>query len=66
MHPLLHVEEPTAARPGRLRAAWRAAHAPVAGVSRQIQLVAYAVPLTVNRPAIEHLAAPGRVRRRGR
>ncbi len=47
MHQLLYVEEPAAARPGRLRAAWRAAHAPVAGVSRQIQLVAYTVPLTV-------------------
>ncbi|MET7936680.1 hypothetical protein [Streptomyces sp. NPDC005322] len=47
MQPLPHVEEPTAARPGRLRAAWRAAHEPVAGVSRQMKLVAYAVPLTV-------------------
>lgn len=48
MQSLLHVEEPTAAaRPGRLRAAWRAAHEPVAGVSRRMQLVAYAVPFTV-------------------
>lgn len=48
MQPLLHAEEPTAARrPGRLRAAWRAAHEPVPGVSRRMQLMAYAVPLTV-------------------
>jgi hypothetical protein len=47
MESLLQVEELTATRPGRLRAAWRAAHEPVAGVSRRMQLVAYAVPLTV-------------------
>jgi hypothetical protein len=57
MQPLLHVEEPTAARPGRLRAAWRAAHEPVAGVSRQIQLVAYTVPLTVLPSSIWRLPA---------
>ncbi|GAU71250.1 Syd protein [Streptomyces sp. NBRC 110611] len=47
MQPLLQIEEPTDARPGRLRAAWRAAHEPVAGVSRRMQLTAYAVPFTV-------------------
>ncbi|MFF8104341.1 hypothetical protein ACF07S_32295 [Streptomyces sp. NPDC016640] len=57
MHPLLHVEDPAAVRPGRLRAVWRAAHAPVAGVSRQIQLVAYAVPLTVLPSSIWRLPA---------
>ncbi|MET9674493.1 hypothetical protein ABZY68_15525 [Streptomyces sp. NPDC006482] len=34
-------------RPGRFRAAWRAAHTPVSGVSRRTRLLAYAVPLTV-------------------
>ncbi|MET9828238.1 hypothetical protein ABZ078_02790 [Streptomyces sp. NPDC006385] len=57
MQPRLHVEELTAARPGRLRAAWRAAHEPVAGVSRQMQLVAYAVPLTVLPSSIWRLPA---------
>ncbi|GGT84224.1 hypothetical protein [Streptomyces coeruleorubidus] len=57
MHPLLRVEEPTAARPGRLRAAWRAAHEPVAGVSRRMQLVAYAVPLAVLPSSIWRLPA---------
>ncbi|MFF4603629.1 hypothetical protein ACFY12_12930 [Streptomyces sp. NPDC001339] len=47
MQPLLQIEEPAAARPRRLRAAWRAAHEPVAGVSRRMQLVACAVPFTV-------------------
>ncbi|MFH8773175.1 hypothetical protein [Streptomyces sp. NPDC017958] len=37
----------TARRPGRLRAAWRAAHEPVEGVSRRMRIVARAVPLTV-------------------
>ncbi|MFI2507309.1 hypothetical protein [Streptomyces sp. NPDC018972] len=43
----LHAKDHTPVRPGRLRVAWRAAHEPVAGVSRRMQLVAYAVPLTV-------------------
>lgn len=37
----------SAVRAGRLRAAWRAAHEPVPGVSRRTQLLAYAVPFTV-------------------
>ncbi|MEV3855341.1 hypothetical protein AB0J38_13555 [Streptomyces sp. NPDC050095] len=36
-----------ATRPGRLRAAWREAHEPVAGVSRRMRIVAYAVLLAV-------------------
>ncbi|WP_326622766.1 hypothetical protein OG863_37365 [Streptomyces decoyicus] len=47
MQLLRHTEELVAARPGRLRAAWRAVHEPVAGVSRRLQLIACAVPLTV-------------------
>ncbi|MGW7308197.1 hypothetical protein ACWGI1_21780 [Streptomyces sp. NPDC054835] len=35
------------ARPGRFRAAWRAAHEPVAGVSRRTRLAAYGVVLAV-------------------
>ncbi|MEU6917607.1 hypothetical protein [Streptomyces olindensis] len=42
-----HPHTPVTTRPGRFRAAWRSAHEPVAGVSRRIRLVAYAVPLTV-------------------
>ncbi|MER7404096.1 hypothetical protein ABT373_16780 [Streptomyces sp. NPDC000070] len=57
MQPLPHVEEPTATHPGRLRAAWRAAHEPVGGVSRQMQLAAYAVPLTVLPSSIWRLPA---------
>ncbi|MFD5099807.1 hypothetical protein [Streptomyces albidochromogenes] len=57
MQPLLRVEELTAARFGRLRAAWRVAHEPVAGVSRRLQLVAYAVPLTVLPSSIWRLPA---------
>ncbi|MET9524479.1 hypothetical protein [Streptomyces coeruleorubidus] len=57
MYPLLRVEEPTAARPGRLRSAWRAAHEPVAGVSRRMQFVAYAVPLAVLPSSIWRLPA---------
>jgi hypothetical protein len=57
MQSLLHVEEPPATHPGRLRAAWRAAHEPVPGVPRQIQLVAYAVPLTVLPSSIWRLPA---------
>lgn len=41
-----HTEE-AAARPGRIRAAWRAAHEPVAGVSRGSRLAAYGVMLAV-------------------
>ncbi|MER8047198.1 hypothetical protein [Streptomyces sp. NPDC094032] len=41
-----HPEE-AAARPGRVRAAWRAAHEPVAGVSRRTRLAAYGVVLAV-------------------
>ncbi|MGV4980752.1 hypothetical protein ACVB8X_06425 [Streptomyces sp. NRAIS4] len=37
----------TATRPGRLTAAWRAAHEPVEGVSRSARLIACAIPLTV-------------------
>ncbi|MEU9879054.1 hypothetical protein [Streptomyces phaeochromogenes] len=57
MQPLRHTEQPTAARPGRLRAAWRAAHDPVAGVSRRVQLAAYAVPFTVLPASIWRLSA---------
>jgi hypothetical protein len=58
MQPLPHVEEPTAAaRPGRLGAAWRAAHEPVAGVSRRTRLMAYAVPLAVLPSSIWRLPA---------
>ncbi|UBU11554.1 hypothetical protein [Nonomuraea gerenzanensis] len=32
---------------GRLRSAWRAAHAPVAGVPRWARIAAYAIPFTV-------------------
>lgn len=46
MQPLRHTQEPTAAHPGRLRAARRAAHDPVAAVSRRMQLAAYAVPFS--------------------
>ncbi|MCP9957894.1 hypothetical protein [Streptomyces sudanensis] len=41
------TEGPAPARPGRLRAAWRAAHRPADGVSRRMRLIAYAVPLAV-------------------
>ncbi|MFD8208745.1 hypothetical protein ACFV2S_20420 [Streptomyces sp. NPDC059695] len=37
----------TPAAPGRIRSAWRAAHAPVPGVSRRMRLLALAVPSTV-------------------
>ncbi|MCT2592088.1 hypothetical protein LHJ74_19640 [Streptomyces sp. N2-109] len=47
MQQLRQAEELTATRPGRLRTGWRAAHEPVAGVSRRVQLIAYAVPLAV-------------------
>lgn len=39
------AEAPTAT--GRLRAAWRAAHAPVDGAPRWARITAYAIPLTV-------------------
>ncbi|MFD3373884.1 MULTISPECIES: hypothetical protein [unclassified Streptomyces] len=38
-------------------AAWRAAHDPVAGVSRRMQLAAYAVPFTVLPASIWRLRA---------
>jgi hypothetical protein len=57
MQPLLPVEKPAAAGPGRIRAAWRAAHEPVAGVSRRMRLVAYAVPFTVLPSGIWRLGA---------
>ncbi|GAA2713013.1 hypothetical protein [Actinoplanes palleronii] len=38
---------PPPAHTGRLRAAWRTAHAPVAGVPRWATVAAYAVPLVV-------------------
>ncbi|MEV5238943.1 hypothetical protein AB0K89_07500 [Streptomyces cinnamoneus] len=47
MQPLPRTGSPTATRTGRLRVAWRAAHGPVAGVSRRVRLVAWAVPLSV-------------------
>ncbi|MEV5122768.1 hypothetical protein AB0K49_08145 [Streptomyces decoyicus] len=47
MQLLRHAEDPVTARPGRLRAAWRAFHEPVAGVSRRMQLVARVVPFAV-------------------
>jgi hypothetical protein len=47
MHDSASVETPVVAPPGRLRTAWRAAHEPVTGVSRRLQLTAYAVPLVV-------------------
>ncbi|MFI7465267.1 hypothetical protein [Nonomuraea sp. NPDC049646] len=46
----LPVAAATAGSPvtgGRLRTAWRAAHAPVAGVPRWARIAAYAVPFTV-------------------
>ncbi|WP_327351334.1 hypothetical protein [Streptomyces sp. NBC_01304] len=57
MQPLPHVEESPAARTGRIRAAWRAAHEPVDGVSRRIQLAAYAVPFAVLPSSIWRLPA---------
>ncbi|MEV5595908.1 hypothetical protein [Streptomyces sp. NPDC052496] len=51
------TEEPTAVRPGRFRAAWRAAHDPVPGVSRRLQRVAWAVPFTVLPAGIWRLPA---------
>lgn len=47
MHSTPTAPESASARPGRLRAAWRAAHEPVEEVSRRMRLVACAVPLTV-------------------
>lgn len=57
MQQLQHAGEPTTVRPGRLRVAWRAAHEPVAGVSRRMRLVAYAVPLAVLPSSIWRLPA---------
>ncbi|MFB6837905.1 hypothetical protein [Streptomyces sp. NPDC056361] len=47
MKTLSRTEDRVPAAPGRLRAAWRAAHAPVPGVSRRTRALAYAVPFTV-------------------
>ncbi|MFC7326719.1 hypothetical protein [Marinactinospora rubrisoli] len=41
---------------GRLRAAWRAAHAPVAGVPRWALIAAYAIPFTVLPSALWRIA----------
>jgi hypothetical protein len=57
MQQLLHADQPATVHPGRLRVAWRAAHEPVAGVSRRMRLVAYAVPLTVLPSGIWRLPA---------
>ncbi|CAM5644285.1 hypothetical protein SAFG77S_12308 [Streptomyces afghaniensis] len=57
MRQLQHTKEPTTVHLGRLRVAWRAAHEPVAGVSRRIRLVAYAVPLAVLPSSIWRLPA---------
>jgi hypothetical protein len=38
---------PTRHAPGRLRAAWTAAHLPASGVPRWARIAAYAIPLTV-------------------
>lgn len=46
MQPLPRFGE-HAPRPGRFRRAWRAAHEPVAGVSRRMRLTAFAVVLAV-------------------
>ncbi|MDH6223087.1 hypothetical protein [Streptomyces sp. MJP52] len=57
MQQLQHAQESTTAPLGRLRVAWRTAHEPVAGVSRRIRLVAYAVPLAVLPSSIWRLPA---------
>ncbi|CAM5650962.1 hypothetical protein GCM10010261_61830 [Streptomyces pilosus] len=57
MQQLEHAKEPMTVRSGRLRVAWRAAHEPVAGVSRRVRLVAYAVPLAVLPSSIWRLPA---------
>lgn len=57
MRTTLPAEEPASARPGRFRAAWRAAHQPVDGVSRRMRLIAYAVPLTVLPSSVWRLPA---------
>ncbi|MET8973389.1 hypothetical protein [Streptomyces hydrogenans] len=46
MQPLPRISRRPAC-PGRFRRAWRAAHEPVAGVSRRLRLAAYAVVLAV-------------------
>ncbi|RCV56021.1 hypothetical protein [Marinitenerispora sediminis] len=43
--------------PGRLRAAWRAAHAPVAGVPRWARIAAYAIPFAVLPSGLWRIAA---------
>ncbi|MET9688800.1 hypothetical protein ABZY81_10020 [Streptomyces sp. NPDC006514] len=45
--PLSAHRQDSAARAGRYRVAWRAAHEPVPGVSRRLRLTACAVPLVV-------------------
>ncbi|WP_030692437.1 hypothetical protein [Streptomyces globisporus] len=47
MKTLSRGEARAPAAPGRFRAAWRAAHAPVPGVPRRTRALAYAVPFTV-------------------
>ncbi|MFI8388828.1 hypothetical protein [Streptomyces sp. NPDC085540] len=42
-----HRQDSAAARPDRFRVAWQAAHEPVPGVPRHLQLAAFAVPLVV-------------------
>ncbi|AUH43687.1 hypothetical protein [Streptomyces sp. CMB-StM0423] len=42
-----HRDNSVAARPGRFRVAWQAAHEPLPGVSPRLRLTAYAVPLVV-------------------
>ncbi|MFD0823743.1 hypothetical protein ACFQ0D_36705, partial [Micromonospora zhanjiangensis] len=42
---------------GRLRTAWRAAHAPVAGVPRWAAITAYVVPLTALPASLWRIAA---------
>ncbi|MEO3816071.1 hypothetical protein [Plantactinospora sp. B24E8] len=44
------------APPGRLRAAWSAAHAPVAGVPRWARIAAYVIPFTVLPSAVWRVA----------
>lgn len=53
---LLHADKPPPPL-GRFHATWRTAHEPVAGVSRRIQLLAYAVPLAVLPSSIWRLPA---------
>ncbi|MBC6459528.1 hypothetical protein [Actinomadura sp. HBU206391] len=43
--------------PGRLRAAWAAAHTPLAGVPRWARIAAYAIPFTVLPSSVWRIAA---------